>query len=61
MTRTGPVPTPAGVLPPSGRRFDVAASLWQRRADGRIVGERHHLDVLTMLAQLAALPTPAQV
>lgn len=59
-TQTGPLPTPAGVLPPSGRRFDFAATLWQRWAGDQIVEERHHLDVLTMLGQLGALPAPAQ-
>lgn len=58
-TQTGPLPTAAGVLPASGRQFEFQASVWQVWDHGRIVQERHHLDVLTMMAQLGALPTPA--
>lgn len=60
-TQTGPLPTPAGILPPSGRRFAFRATLWQRWEGERIVEERHHLDTLTMLVQLGALPAPAGV
>jgi predicted ester cyclase len=57
-TQTGPLPTAAGVLPASGRPFEFRASVWQVWEHGEIVQERHHLDVLTMMAQLGALPTP---
>lgn len=58
-TQTGPLPTAAGVLPASGRPFEFRASMWQDWDHGKIVQERHHLDVLTMMAQIGALPTPA--
>ncbi|MDN5749423.1 MAG: ester cyclase [Pseudonocardia sp.] len=55
----GGAPTPAGLLPASGRPFEFRATVWQDWEHGRIVQERHHLDVLTMMAQLGALPAPA--
>ena len=55
-TQTGPLPTPGGVLPPSGRRIAVAATLWYTVRDGRATAIRHHLDLLTMLQQIGALP-----
>lgn len=59
-TQTGPLPTATGVLPTSGRPFEFRASVWQDWEYGKIVQERHHLDVLTMMAQIGALlPTPA--
>ena len=58
-TQTGPLPTPSGVLPASGRRFEFRSTVWQDWVDGLLVRERHHLDVLTMLTQLGALPAPA--
>lgn len=58
-TQTGPLATPGGTLPPSGRSSSSAATLWQRWEGEKMVEERHHLDLLTMLTQLGALPTPA--
>lgn len=55
-TQTGPLPTPAGILPPSGKTFRVAAAIWYT-VDGERVQEIHHyLDVLALLQQLGALP-----
>lgn len=58
-TQDGPLPVGEATLPPSGRTSDTLATLWVRCRDGRIVEERHHLDVLSMLTQLGALPAPA--
>ena len=55
-TQTGPLATGAGELPPSHRPFEVRACMWQRWSGGKLVSERHHIDVLTMLGQLGALP-----
>ncbi len=60
-TQSGPLDTGGAVLPPTGRQMTVLATLWHRWEDGRIVEARHHLDVLTMLGQLGALPAPAAV
>lgn len=55
-TQTGPLPTPAGMLPPSGKAFRVAAAIWYT-VDGERVQEIHHyLDVLALLQQLGAQP-----
>lgn len=55
-TQDGPLETAAGVLPASGRSLECWATLWQRWEGDVIVHERHHLDVLTMMAQIGALP-----
>jgi steroid delta-isomerase-like uncharacterized protein len=55
-TQTGPLNTGAGELPASGKAFEVQASMWQTWRGGKLADERHHLDVLTMLAQLGAIP-----
>ncbi len=58
-THSGPLPTPAGPVPPSGAAVEVWATMWQRWDGDKIVHERHHLDVLTLLAQVGAVPAPA--
>ncbi len=60
-TQTGPMETGAGVLPPSGRSFETWATIWARFHDGKLVQERHHIDLLTMLAQIGALPASSSV
>lgn len=60
-TQDGPLPVGDATLPPSGRSMDVLASLWVQCRDNRIVAERHHLDILSMLTQLGALPASAAV
>jgi steroid delta-isomerase-like uncharacterized protein len=57
-TQDGPLETPAGTLPASGRRIEVVASVWYRFDGDRIAEVRHHLDVLTLLGQVGALPAP---
>lgn len=55
-TQTGPLPTPTGTLPPSGKAIRVPAAVWYT-VDGDLVQEIHHyLDVQTLLQQLGALP-----
>jgi steroid delta-isomerase-like uncharacterized protein len=58
-TQTGPMATGAGELPASGRSFEVLATMWQQWSGEQMVAERHHLDILSLLAQLGALPAPA--
>lgn len=57
-TQTGPLHTSAGVIPPSGRPFEICGALWQEWSGGKLTSERHHLDVLALLAQIGALPAP---
>lgn len=58
---SGPLATPGGVVPASGASFEMWATLWQRWSDGVLVHEHHHLDILSMMLQLGALPAPAGV
>lgn len=57
-THSGTLGTPSGDIPATGRSVDAWATMWQEWEDGRLVSERHHLDVLTMLAQIGAIPAP---
>ena len=59
-TQTGPLAGPGGALPASGRRIEVPASFWLRFRDGRVAEIHHHLDLLTMLGQVGALPASAE-
>lgn len=54
-THEGPLPTPTGAIPPSGREVEVSASLWITSRDGRMAEVEHHLDVLSLLGQIGAL------
>jgi steroid delta-isomerase-like uncharacterized protein len=57
-THAGPLKTPSGTIPPTGRTVTVWGTLWMTARDGRCQSVRHHLDVLSLLGQLGALPTP---
>jgi steroid delta-isomerase-like uncharacterized protein len=54
-THSGPLATPTGDFPASGRSVEVWATIWQVWKGGKIASERHHLDLLSMLAQVGAL------
>jgi steroid delta-isomerase-like uncharacterized protein len=58
-TQTGELDLGGPKLPPSGRQFDFWGCIWQRWENGKLVNERHHLDALTMLTQLGAIPEPS--
>jgi steroid delta-isomerase-like uncharacterized protein len=55
-TQTGPLPWPGGTLPASGKQITVQASLWYTFQGDTIQEIHHHLDVMSMLQQLGALP-----
>jgi predicted ester cyclase len=55
-THTGPLETPAGTVPPSGSAIAADASFWALSEGDRIREMHHHLDVLTLLQQVGALP-----
>jgi len=57
-TQTGDMPTPAGVLPASGKQIAVLASLWYTIQGDTIQEVHHHIDIMTMMAQLGAIPAP---
>lgn len=54
-THTGPLPTPAGIVPATGRSVTVTATIWTTVRDGRVAEVEHHLDVLSLLGQIGAL------
>lgn len=57
-THSAPLPTPAGTVPPSGKRVTMAGMSFLRVAGGRIVEERVQADALSMMQQLGLLPGP---
>jgi steroid delta-isomerase-like uncharacterized protein len=58
-THTGPLETPNGTLPPTGKRITVQAALWYIFDGDHIREIHHHLDVLSLLHQLGALSSPS--
>ena len=60
-THGGPLAAPGGPVPPSGKRISVRGSMWYTIADGRAREIHHHLDVMTLMQQIGALPGPAAV
>jgi steroid delta-isomerase-like uncharacterized protein len=55
-SHTGPLETPGGTVPATGRRIEAAATLWVTVRGGKATAIRHHLDVLALLQQVGALP-----
>lgn len=55
-SHTGPLETPGGTVPATGRRIEVEATLWVAVRGGKATAIRHHLDVLALLQQVGALP-----
>jgi len=54
-THTGPLQTPGGALPPSGRKMEIRACQVVEVADGRVNAIRHYFDMATLLQQLGAV------
>jgi steroid delta-isomerase-like uncharacterized protein len=55
-SHAGPLETPGGTIAATGRRVEAAATLWITVRDGKATAIRHHLDVLSLLQQVGALP-----
>jgi len=53
-THEGPLETPGGTIPPTGRRVSVEATLWSDVRGGAVREVHHHLDVMALLAQIGA-------
>jgi steroid delta-isomerase-like uncharacterized protein len=47
-------------LPPTGKRVEVPGSVFYRIVDGKIVEFRGQLDVMGLMQQLGAIPSPQQ-
>jgi predicted ester cyclase len=58
-TNTGPMETPAGELPPTGRAMVLPFADVFRIADRRIAEHRVHYDTLGLMAQLGLTPESA--
>ena len=57
-TQTGEMATPGGVLPASGKRVSVLGSVWITFQGDTVQHISHHLDIMTMMTQLGAIPSP---
>ena len=57
-THTGPMATPNGPVPPTGKRVNVHSVSILRFEDGRIASERVYFDQLELLTQLGLAPAP---
>jgi steroid delta-isomerase-like uncharacterized protein len=53
-SQTGPLETPGGALPPSGRSIEIRACQIVEVADGKVQSVRHYFDMATLLQQLGA-------
>jgi steroid delta-isomerase-like uncharacterized protein len=54
-THDGPLPTPEGTIPATGRSVSVEATLWTDVRGGVVTEVHHHLDVMALMAQIGAL------
>lgn len=59
-TQTGPLATPQGTLPPSGRKVDLPGCAIHDVEDGRITRHTGYYDQLLFMTQLGLMPQPAQ-
>jgi len=55
-TQTGPLATPDGEIPPTGRRMEITSTQWVTVRDGHTQMIDHHLDVMGIMSQLGLLP-----
>ena len=56
-THTGPLLTPSGMLPASGKSIGVQAVVWYTFQSDTVQEVHHHLDVMSMLQQIGARPS----
>jgi steroid delta-isomerase-like uncharacterized protein len=54
-THTGPLPTPGGEIPATGRKFQVRACQVVDVAGDKIKATRHYFDMTTLLRQLGVV------
>jgi steroid delta-isomerase-like uncharacterized protein len=60
-TQTGPLATPSGEIPATGKKINVDAVQIVRTSGGQVVEAKHYFDLMTMLAQLGVVPAAARV
>lgn len=59
-THTGELAGPMGTVPPTGRRVKIKAAQLLTFKGDKIAETKHFFDLLTMLAQIGAVPVPAR-
>jgi steroid delta-isomerase-like uncharacterized protein len=59
-THTGPLNTPSGSIPPTGKSINLRSLSILRFEDGRIASERNYFDQFDMLKQLGLAPSPSK-
>lgn len=55
-THTGPLHSPAGPIPPTGRTVELRFCDVIKCADGKIVGRHSYFDLATLMQQLGLVP-----
>jgi predicted ester cyclase len=58
-THTGPLASPQGEVPPTGKSISLAVSDYFEVRDGMVIGHRVYFNQMEMMAQLGLLPEPA--
>jgi steroid delta-isomerase-like uncharacterized protein len=59
-THTGPLASPTGEIPPTGRSVTFPFAAWARVENGKIVRFRGYWDVAGLMQQIAPAPEPAE-
>jgi steroid delta-isomerase-like uncharacterized protein len=59
-THKGPLASPTGEIPPTGRSVTFPFAAWARVENGKIVRFRGYWDVAGLMQQLGAAPEPAE-
>jgi steroid delta-isomerase-like uncharacterized protein len=54
-THDGPLPTPNGDIPATGRPVSLEATLWVEVRDDAVAEVHHHLDVMALMAQIEGM------
>jgi steroid delta-isomerase-like uncharacterized protein len=54
-THDGPLPTPNGDIPATGRPVSLEATLWVEVRDDAVTEVHHHLDVMALMAQIEGM------
>ena len=55
-TQNGPLETPSGIVPPSGKQWSIQAAQVIKIQNGKIKEPRRYFDMLTLLQQIGAAP-----
>ena len=58
-SQTGPLQSPAGDIPPTGRSVDVPFAQVLELREGKVARARLYFDSMTLLQQLGVVPAPS--